>query len=65
MQAAAAGIASSNLTILNGTEGVNQVVTDLVAQGLSILDTLKKSTGAAGDNGQVQSPAADELVEHQ
>jgi len=65
VQAAAAGIASSNLTILNGTEGVNQVVTDLVAQGLSILDTLKKSTGAAGDNGQVQSPAADELVEHQ
>ncbi len=65
VQAAAAGIASSNLTILNGTEGVNQVVTDLVAQGLSILDTLKKSTAAAGDNGLVQSPDADDLVPRQ
>jgi regulator of protease activity HflC (stomatin/prohibitin superfamily) len=65
VQAAAAGIASSNLTILNGTEGVNQVVTDLVAQGLSILDTLKKSTAAAGDNGLVQAPDADDLVPRQ
>jgi regulator of protease activity HflC (stomatin/prohibitin superfamily) len=65
VQAAAAGIASSNLTILNGTEGVNQVVTDLVAQGLSILDTLKKSTAAAGDNGLVQSADADDLVARQ
>jgi uncharacterized membrane protein YqiK len=65
VQAAAGGIAGSNLTILNGTEGVNQVVTDLVAQGLSILDTLRKSTGAAGDNGLVEAPAGDDLVTHQ
>jgi uncharacterized membrane protein YqiK len=62
VQAAAAGIAGSNLTIINGTEGVNQVVTDLVAQGLSILDTLRKSTGAPGDNGVVPAPAADQLT---
>ena len=44
VEAAARGIADSNLTILNGTEGVNEVMTGLVGQGLSILDTLKKST---------------------
>jgi len=50
VQAAAQGIAGSNLTILNGTEGINEVVAGLVGQGLSILDTLKKSTAAAGNN---------------
>jgi flotillin len=55
--AAAQGIAASNLTILNGTEGVGQVVTGLVGQGLSILDTLKRSTAAAHGNGTVLAPA--------
>jgi flotillin len=44
VEAAARGIANSNLTILNGTEGVNEVVAGIVGQGLSIFDTLKKST---------------------
>ena len=44
--AAADGIADSNLTIFNGAEGVNQVITGLVGQGLSVLDTLKRSTAA-------------------
>ena len=58
--AAAQGIAASNLTILNGTEGVNQVVAGLVGQGLSILDTLKKSTAAASSgNGPVPAPPAE------
>ena len=48
VQAAARGISGSNLTILNGTEGVNEVLVGLVGQGMSILDTLKKSTAAAG-----------------
>ncbi len=30
--------------MLNGTQGVNEVVAGLVAQGVSILDLLKKST---------------------
>jgi flotillin len=46
--AAADGIAESNLTIFNGTEGVSQVIAGLVGQGLSILDTLKRSTAVAG-----------------
>jgi flotillin len=52
--AAAQGIAASNLTILNGTEGVSEVVTGLVGQGLSILDTLRKSTALTVSNGRVQ-----------
>jgi flotillin len=40
---AAKGIAGSNLTILNGTEGVNEVVTGVVGQGLSIYEALRKS----------------------
>ncbi|MDH6131256.1 flotillin [Kitasatospora sp. MAA4] len=46
VDAAARGIAGSNLTILNGTEGVNQVAAGIVGQGLAILDALKQSTGA-------------------
>ena len=48
VQAAARGIAGSNLTILNGTEGVNEVLVGLVGQGMSILDTLKKATASGG-----------------
>jgi flotillin len=48
VEAAARGIQGSNLTILNGSAGVNQVVTELVGQGMSILDTLRRSTAAAG-----------------
>ncbi|WP_035795613.1 SPFH domain-containing protein [Kitasatospora mediocidica] len=46
VDAAARGIAGSNLTILNGTEGVNEVAAGIVGQGLAILDALKRSTGA-------------------
>jgi flotillin len=55
--AAAQGIAGSNLTILNGTDGVGQVLTGLVGQGFSILDALRKSTAPAG-NGRVPVPPA-------
>jgi flotillin len=50
VDAAARGLADSNLTVLNGAQGVNEVITGLVGQGLSILDTLKKST-AITDHG--------------
>jgi len=43
VEAASRGIAGSNLTVLNGTDGVNQTVAGLVGQGLSIYDTLRKS----------------------
>jgi flotillin len=48
VEAAARGLAESNLTVLNGTQDVNEVVAGLVGQGLTILDTLKKSTAVTG-----------------
>ena len=56
---AAQGIAGSNLTILNGTEGVSQVLAGLVGQGLTILDTLRNSAGPATGNGHVLVPSAE------
>ncbi len=43
---AAKGVAGSSMTILNGTEGVNQVVAGLVSQGVSIYESLRKSVPA-------------------
>ncbi|MFF7635478.1 SPFH domain-containing protein [Kitasatospora sp. NPDC008050] len=47
VEAAAQGIAGSNLTILNGSEGVSQVAAGIVGQGLAILDVLKRATPKA------------------
>ena len=41
VEAAARGISQSNLTILNGADGVSEMVTGIVGQGLTILDALK------------------------
>ena len=49
VEAAARGLAESNLTILNCTQGVNEVVAGLVGQGLSIFDTLKKAAPVTGN----------------
>jgi len=49
VEAAARGLAESNLTILNGTQGVNEIVAGLVGQGLSIFDTLKKAAPVTGN----------------
>src|SRR5215467_5067582 len=47
---AAAGLAGSNLSVLNGAEGLSELAAGLVAQGMTILDSVKKgltSTDAA------------------
>jgi flotillin len=59
VEAAAGSIAGSNLTILNGTQGVNEVVAGLVGQGLSILDVLRKSTASAAGHGALPVPLGD------
>ncbi|PZS36795.1 MAG: flotillin [Pseudonocardiales bacterium] len=51
VEAAAQGIAKSNLTILNGSDGINEVAAGLVAQGLAILDTLKGAKGLTNGQG--------------
>ena len=47
VEAAARGLADSNVTILNGTEGVSELMAGLIGQGLTILETLKKSPAVA------------------
>jgi uncharacterized membrane protein YqiK len=57
-EAAAAGLAGANLTVLNGTQGVNEVVAGLIGQGITILDLLKKSamtTPVTAGNGAGQA----------
>src|SRR4051812_42827183 len=46
ISAAAAGLSSANVTVLNGAEGLNSTVASMAAQGLSILDTLTASLRA-------------------
>ncbi len=48
VEASARSIAGSNLTILNGTQGMTEVLAGLVGQGMSILDVLRQATAAAG-----------------
>jgi uncharacterized membrane protein YqiK len=49
VEAAARGLAGANLTVLNGTQGVSEVVAGMVGQGLSIFELLKHA--AANGNG--------------
>ncbi|HTW99787.1 MAG TPA: SPFH domain-containing protein [Acidimicrobiales bacterium] len=57
---AAKGISGANLTILNGSDGVGQVVSGLVGQGLAIYESLRSSIGQAGSTvpGSLGSAAA-------
>src|SRR5215472_5657492 len=40
---AAAGLAGANVSVLNGADGLSEIAAGLVAQGLTILDSVKKS----------------------
>jgi hypothetical protein len=62
VQAAAEGISNSHLTVLNGSDGVNEVVTGVVGQGLAIYDTLRRSIAASSAGaaaGSSREPASD------
>jgi flotillin len=56
VDAAARSIAGSNLTILNGAQGVNDVLAGLVGQGLSILEVLRKSAASASADVALPAP---------
>jgi flotillin len=43
VEKAGRGIAGANLTVLNGAEGLTQVASGLVAQGVAIFDALRGS----------------------
>lgn len=44
--AAARGMKGANLTVLNGTNGVNEMAAGVVGQGLAILHSLQRSASA-------------------
>lgn len=46
VDSAAKGLADSHLTVLNGTDGVNEVAAGLVGQGMTILNSLQGQTGS-------------------
>jgi uncharacterized membrane protein YqiK len=50
---AARGLAGSNLTVLNGAEGLSQVTSGLVSQGLAIFDAVRNGMGRYDDEGAV------------
>jgi uncharacterized membrane protein YqiK len=49
VEAAARGLANAHVTVLNGNQGLADVMTGLVGQGLAIFDTLKGSLAHAAD----------------
>ncbi|HET9060774.1 MAG TPA: SPFH domain-containing protein [Acidimicrobiales bacterium] len=58
--AASSAIGSSNLTVLNGGEGLNQLVAQVVAQGLSVYHSLRQSVAApAAKNGATHAAQED------
>jgi uncharacterized membrane protein YqiK len=47
VEAATRGLTGANLTVLNGAEGIGEVVTGIVGQGLTIYESLRKSIAPA------------------
>ncbi|TVZ06015.1 flotillin family protein [Trebonia kvetii] len=62
VEAAARGLAGTNLTVLNGTQGVNEVMAGLVGQGFAILELLKKSATVPVPSTNGTAPALRETV---
>ena len=44
---AAGGLAGANVSVLNGADGLSEIAAGLVGQGLTILESVKKSLGSA------------------
>src|SRR5258706_1285553 len=57
---AAAGLAGSNLSVLNGADGLSEIASGLVAQGLTIFDSVKKGLNGGSGHGaeRPQLPSA-------
>src|SRR5450755_1593170 len=46
---AAAGLAGANISVLNGADGLGEIAAGLVAQGLTILESVKKNISEPGE----------------
>lgn len=47
VEKAAAGLATANVTVLNGSDGLSEIVSGLVGQGVAIFDPIRGNVGAA------------------
>ena len=57
---AASGLAGANVNVLNGAEGLGELTAGLVAQGLTILDSVKRNLAASPTAGAGVDPDADD-----
>jgi uncharacterized membrane protein YqiK len=46
---AAGGLSGANLSVLNGADGLSEIAAGLVGQGLTILDSVKKSLSGSNE----------------
>ncbi len=53
---AAAGLAGANLSVLNGADGLSEIAAGLVAQGLTILDSVKKGLNGESEAASTAGP---------
>jgi flotillin len=61
MRAAAEGLQGANLTVLDGAEGLNSVVASLAAQGMALLDAVRKGMGP----GPASAPAGPVIAQRE
>ena len=58
---AAQGLSGANLTVLNGADGLGEIATGLVGQGLAIFDSLRSGLGPHGSadgSGELEAPTS-------
>jgi flotillin len=61
---AAAGLAGANVSVLNGADGLSEIAAGLVGQGLTILESVKKSlSGSAQSVALFDSPNGSQAAE--
>ena len=64
VEKAAGGLANANVTVLNGSDGLSDVVSGLVGQGLAIFDSLRANVGTdKKDRPAIGNNAGDEPVD--
>jgi flotillin len=51
LRAAAEGLQGANLTVLNGSDGMGELISGLASQGLALYDTLRSSMGSRETTG--------------
>ena len=50
VEKAAAGLSNANVTVLNGSDGLSQIVSGLVGQGVAIFDSIRNNVGLSPEH---------------